>query len=193
MLRLRAAPHGLIGYVTGQVLAHSLGLVPGFLVILVPSAILFGGVMHEGLERWITVCWVVLFGLLATMPIGIAIGSLAPNVQKVSTWGMLPVLVLLGISGIFFPIQDLWGWVQGVAQVFPMYWLGLGMRSAFLPDAAAALEIGGSWRTLETVLVLAAWCAAGLVIAPALLRRMARRQSGSQVEAARTEAAQWVR
>jgi ABC-2 type transport system permease protein len=193
VLRLRAAPHGLIGYVTGQVLAHSLGLVPGFLVILVPSAILFGGVMHEGLQGWITVCWVVALGLLATMPIGIAIGSLAPSVQKVSTWGMLPVLVLLGISGIFFPIQDLWGWVQGVAQVFPMYWLGLGMRSAFLPDAAAALEIGGSWRTLETVLVLGAWCAAGLMIAPALLRRMARRQSGSQLEAARNEAAQWVR
>jgi ABC-2 type transport system permease protein len=118
--------------------------------------------------------------------------SLAPNVQKVSTWGMLPILLLLGISGIFFPIQDLWGWVQGVAQVFPMYWVGLG-RSAFLPDTAAALEIGGSWRTLETVLVLGAGCVAGLVIAPALLRRMARRESGSQVEAARSEAAQWVR
>ena len=57
---------------------------------------------------------------------------------------MLPVMVLTGISGIFYPIQSLWGWLQVVAQVFPMYWLGLGMRSAFLPDSAAALEIGGS-------------------------------------------------
>ena len=64
---------------------------------------------------------------------------------------MLPVLVLTGISGIFYPIQQLWGWVQVVAQVFPMYWIGLGMRSAFLPDSAAAVEIGGSWRTAETV------------------------------------------
>ena len=193
LLRTRAAPYGLIGYVAGQVLNMSLGLIPSFAVLLIPSAFLFGEVMHQGVAGWISVVWLVVLGLLATMPIGIIIGSLAPNVQKVGTWGMMPILVLLGISGIFSPIQDLWAWVQVVAQVFPMYWLGLGMRSAFLPDPAAVVEIGGSWRTLETVLVLGAWAAFGLLIAPVVLRRMARRQSGSQVAAARDEAAQWVR
>jgi ABC-2 type transport system permease protein len=67
------------------------------------------------------------------------------------------------------------------------------MRSAFLPEAAAAFEIGGSWRTLETVLVLGAWAVVGLSLAPGLLRRMARRQSGSEVAAARDQAVQWVR
>jgi ABC-2 type transport system permease protein len=106
---------------------------------------------------------------------------------------MLPILVLVAISGILYPMDALWGWVQGVAQVFPMYWLGLGMRSAFLPDAAAAIEIGGSWRTLETVAVLSACAIAGIVMAPRVLRRMARRQSGAAVQAARDQAAQWVR
>jgi ABC-2 type transport system permease protein len=87
----------------------------------------------------------------------------------------------------------MWGWVQVVAQLFPLYWLGLGMRSAFLPDTAAALEIDGSWRTGWTVLALSLWAVAGLAIAPVVLRRMARRQSGSQVEAAREQALQWVR
>jgi ABC-2 type transport system permease protein len=54
-----------------------------------------------------------------------------------------------------------------------------------LPDAAAAAEIGGSWRTLETVGVLTAWALAGLVTAPGVLRRMARRESGSTMEARR--------
>lgn len=193
VLRMRAAPHGLVGYVSGQVLGHSLGLIPSFTLLLIPCALLFEGVMQQGAGGWITVVWVVLLGLLASMPIGIVIGSLVPSVQRVGTWGMLPVLVLLGISGIFFPIQELWGWVQVLAQVFPMYWLGLGMRSAFLPDGAAALEIAGSWRTLETVLVLSAWAAVGLFVAPITLRRMARRQSGSLVAAARDEAVQWVR
>ena len=85
------------------------------------------------------------------------------------------------------------GWVQVVAQVFPMYWIGLGMRSAFLPDAAAAQEIGGSWRTAETVAVLGAWAVVGALVTPVLLRRMARRQTGSQVEAAREASMQWVR
>jgi ABC-2 type transport system permease protein len=106
---------------------------------------------------------------------------------------MLPVLGVTAISGVFFPVQVLWGWVQALAQVFPTYWIGLGMRSAFLPDAAAAVELGDSWRTGTTVLVLAAWAVAGLVLTPRVLRRMARRQSGSQVAAARDAAAQWVR
>jgi ABC-2 type transport system permease protein len=193
LLRAKAVPHGVVGHVTGHVVLNVLAILPSFLVILVPGAILFDGLMQNGLEGWVTVVWVTLLGLWATLPIGIIIGSLAPGVQKVGTWGMLPVLVLIGISGIFFPIQSLWGWVQVVAQIFPMYWVGLGMRSAFLPDAAAALEIGGSWRTLETVLVLSAWAIAGSLIAPVVVRRMARRQSGSQVEAAREQALQWIR
>jgi ABC-2 type transport system permease protein len=106
---------------------------------------------------------------------------------------MLPVLAITAISGIFAPVQMMWGWVQVVAQVFPTYWIGLGMRSAFLPEAAAAAELGGSWRTGQTVLVLSAWAVFGLLVAPRVLRRMARRQSGSQVQAAREAALQWVR
>jgi ABC-2 type transport system permease protein len=193
LLRARAVPRGLIGHVTGHILLNTLSLIPSFLVILVPGAFLFDNMMQNGLRGWATVIWVVLLGLLATLPIGIVIGSLVPGVQKVGTWGMLPILVLLGISGIFSPMDGLWDWVQIVSQSFPMYWVGLGMRSAFLPDAASALEIGGSWRTLETVAVLGAWAVAGALIAPVVLRRMARRQSGSQVEAAREQAMQWVR
>jgi ABC-2 type transport system permease protein len=193
LLRAKAVPHGIDGYVAGQLLFHSLGLVPMLLVILVPGFLLFEGLMTRGPSGWLTVLWVLVLGLLATLPLGIVIGSLVPNVQKVGTWGMLPIMVLAGISGIFFPMDVLWGWVRVVAQVFPMYWLGLGMRSAFLPDAAAVIEIGGSWRTLETVAVLSAWAVAGVVVAPRVLRRMARRQSGSAVQAAREQAAQWVR
>jgi ABC-2 type transport system permease protein len=193
LLRHKALPHGMPGYVTGQLLYHSLGLVPMLTVILVPSFLLFDDLMHRGAAGWLTVLWVLALGLLATLPLGMIIGSLVPSVQKVGTWGMLPVVVLTGISGIFVPIQVMWGWVQVVAQVFPTYWIGLGMRSAFLPDAAVTLEIGDSWRTGATVLVLAAWAVLGLLVTPRVLRRMARRQSGSQVQAAKDAALQWVR
>ena len=76
--------------------------------------------------------------------------------------------------------------------MFPVYWLGLGMRAAFLPDAAAVVEIGGSWRPLETAAVLGAWALVGLVLAPVVLRRMARRESGSSVAARRDRALQRV-
>ena len=192
LLRYKAVPHGLRGYFTSQLLFQSLGLVPQLLVILVPSFLLFDNLMSDA-SGWFTVAWVLVLGLLATMPIGMLIGGLVPSMQKVGTWGMLPVMVLAGISGIFYPMQQLWWWVQGVAQVFPMYWIALGMRSAFLPDAAATLEVADSWRTWETFGVLGAWAVVGAIVTPIALRRMARRQTGSQVEAARDASLQWVR
>jgi ABC-2 type transport system permease protein len=83
-------------------------------------------------------------------------------------------------------------WAQGLAQVFPIYWLGLGMRSAMLPDGLSSVEIGESWRTLETLGVLGAWAVVGLVVAPMVLRRMARRESGSSVAQRREKALQRV-
>lgn len=193
LLRATAVPRGLVGYVTGQIVLNAASLAPMLLVILVPSFLLFDDLMHQGTRGWFTVVWVIVLGLLATLPIGIVIGSLVPSTQKVGTWGMLPIMILVSISGVFFPMAALWGWVQAVAQVFPIYWLGLGMRSAFLPDAALVMEVGESWRTWQTVAVLAAWAIAGSLLAPKVLRRMAQRQSGSAVAAAREQAGQWVR
>jgi ABC-2 type transport system permease protein len=192
LLRAKAVPHGLVGYFTGQLVLHSASLVPQTVAVLIPSFVLFDDLMAHP-SGWFTLLWVLALGLLATLPIGMIIGALVPGVQKVGMWGMLPVMVLAGISGIFYPVQALWGWVQVVAQMFPMYWMGLGLRSAFLPDSYVGAELGGSWRTLETAAVLGAWAVVGALVAPALLRRMSRRQSGSQVAAAREAATQWVR
>jgi ABC-2 type transport system permease protein len=62
------------------------------------------------------------------------------------------------------------------------------MRSALLPGNMSIIEIDGSWRHLETVGVLGAWA----VVAPIVLRRMARRESGSSVPARRQKAMQRV-
>ena len=192
LLRAKAVPHGMTGYVAGQTLLQSVGVLPMLVVLLVPSALLFDGLMHGGGAGWLAVAGYLVLGMAACLPIGFVIGSLATSPNKVSTWGMLPVLGLAAISGIFVPITALPGWLASIAQVFPMYWLGLGMRSSFLPDAAAAIEVGGSWRTVQTVAVLVVWAVVSTVALPPLLRRMARRESGSTVEARRLERMQRV-
>ncbi|MQA33956.1 ABC transporter permease [Modestobacter roseus] len=193
LLRHKALPHGMPGYVTGQLTLQSLTLVPTLLVVLVPSLLLFDDLMQRGATGWAVTVGLIAVGLFAVLPWGMVLGSIVPSVQKVGTWGMLPVLTLLGISGIVVPIQAVWGWVQAVAQVFPVYWIGHVLRWAFLPEAAAAGELGDVWRPGLGLLVLVAWAVAGCLVAPRVLRRMARRQSGSQVQAAREAALQWVR
>ena len=54
--------------------------------------------------------------------------------------------------------------MQQVAALFPLKWLTQGMRSVFLPDQAAAVEIAGSWEHGRTALVLAAWVIIGAVV-----------------------------
>ena len=192
LLRAKAAPYGLRGYVTGQVVLQTLGVLPMLAVILVPSFFLFDAAVHRGVQGALVALAFILLGLVAALPLGMIIGSLARKPGHVTTWGLLPVFGLMAISGVFVPVAAMWGWVQVVTQAFPMYWLGVGLRWAFLPEAAVAAEIGGEWRVLEGAAVLGLWAVAGLVVAPRVLRRMARRESGSAVEARRQERMQRV-
>jgi ABC-2 type transport system permease protein len=186
LLRAKATPDGMTAYVTGKVTLISATTLMGLVMLLAFGPLAFPGVSVTTLG-WLTIAWVAALGLLATIPIGITIGSLLPN-PRFMPLVMLPFGALVAVSGIFYPITHLPGWLQGVGQMFPMYWAGLGMRSALLPQSMAAVEIGGSWRHWQVLLVLAAWAIAGLAAAPPVLRRMARRESGSRVAARRERA-----
>lgn len=192
LLRAKAIPHGMIGYVVGRIVSVSLLSVIGLVIVLVPGLFMVPELASTGLTGWLTLVLVVALGLLATLPWGVIVGSLAKSPNALFGLAMLPLMVITAISGIFYPIAALPGWLQGVAQAFPIYWLGLGVRSALLPDSAAVVEIAGSWRPLQTIGVLGLWALAGLVIASPVLRRMARRESGSDMEQRRQRAMQRV-
>ncbi|MFO7191049.1 ABC transporter permease [Thermocrispum agreste] len=191
LLRAKAVPNGMFGYLVGKIIVGAFDGALAMLIVLIPGLFLLDGFRIESLNAWLTLAWVLALGLIATMPIGAMIGSLSDNPRNMGLV-MLPLLGLVAISGVFYPITALPGWVQFIAQLFPIYWLGLGMRSALLPDAAAAVEIGGSWRYAEMIGVLGVWIVVGLIFAPILLRRMARRESGSTVAARRDRALQRV-
>jgi ABC-2 type transport system permease protein len=179
----------MLGYLTGKVISQAGITIAVLLVVLIPAAFLFDGLQLGSVASWLTLAWVLALGLVATLPIGAVIGSLFSNVQSLSFITLL-ITGLVVISGVFYPITAMPGWLQWIAQIFPVYWLGLGMRSALLPDAVSAAEIDASWRHLETLGVLGVWAIIGFVVAPVVLRRMARRESGSSVAARREKALQ---
>lgn len=189
LLRAKATPNGMLAYVIGKVLGKAGLTVAVLLLMLLPAVFVFDGLEPGRVATWVTLTWVLLLGLLATLPIGAILGAVFGNAQSLG-FVMLPIMGLVAVSGVFYPITALPGWLQAVGQAFPLYWLGLGLRSAMLPDALAVAEIGGSWRHLETVVVLGAWAVVGFALAPVVLRRMARRESGSSVAARREQVAQ---
>lgn len=183
LLRAKATPNGMGAYLVGKVVVVGGMSLISLLLPLIPGLFLVTG-LHVDAVGWLTLIWLVPLAFISTMPIGAVLGSLLGNPRNMGLI-MLPIFGLVAISGVFYPITAMPGWLQGVGQIFPIYWLGLGMRSVFLPDALSAVELTQSWRHLETVGVLGLWAVLGLLVAPAILRRMARRESGSAVAARR--------
>ena len=190
VLRAKATPGGIRGYLVGKLVTVSLTVLVYLVIVLAGGALLIDGV-DLGAVDWWTFTWVLLLGLVATRALGLALGALV-RTSRGAGYVSLPVLGLVAISGIFAPLSTLAAGWQVVAQAFPVYWLGLGMRRAFLPEAAAVVEIGGSWRPVQTAAVLGAWALVGAVLAPAVLQRMTRGESGSRVLARRERALQRI-
>jgi ABC-2 type transport system permease protein len=186
LLRAKATPNGMSSYLIGKAVSIGGMTLVSLMLQLIPGLFLVEGLRVDA-GGWLTLVWLVPLAFLATMPIGAVLGSIFESPRSMAAV-VLPIFGLVAISGIFYPITGMAGWLQAIAQFFPMYWLGLGMRSVFLPDSMAAVELTYSWRHLETFGMLAIWVILGLALAPVILRRMARRESGSTV-AARKERA----
>ncbi|MFD3593846.1 ABC transporter permease [Nocardia sp. NPDC058640] len=188
LLRAKAVPKGMVGYFVGKIVTTTGAVLAQLAIVLGVSMAIIGGFSISSLGALATFTWVVVLGLLAVLPLGAILGSVLD--ARTGFLLTMPLMAVIAISGIFYPITAMPGWLQGLAQVFPIYWLGLGMRSALLPADAVAIELDQSWRHLETVAVLGIWAVVGLLLAPMVLRRMAGHESGSTMAARRDKAMQ---
>jgi ABC-2 type transport system permease protein len=177
LLRAKATPNGMLGYLVGKIVLFALTTLLYLGAIVIPGIMIVGDLVVDA-RAWMLLALLFVVGMVSTVPIGVALGSLMRSSVQAVLVPMVWTLIMIP-SGIFFPITLLPTWLQWAAQAFPVYWLGLGARSAMLPATMVATEIGQSWRTGEMFAMLAVWAVIGLLLAPPLLRRMARRQSGS--------------
>lgn len=188
LLRAKALPRGIPGYLVAKAVHTLMITLTNVAIILLPSLFLLDDVRVRSTGDALTLVAVVVVGLLATVPIGAVIGALITSPRAVMGILMLPIMGISLVSGFFSPIATMPVWGQWIAQVFPVYWVGLGTRSALLPESSVGAELGATWRPWEMYGVLGIWAVVGLVVAPLVLRRVARRQSGSKVAQARDRA-----
>lgn len=149
-----------------------------FAGVMALAIVLFDGFAPDPLSI-LSLLWVLPLGIAAMLPLGIAVGALVKHPRQLS----LLSLLLMGMTvsaGIFYPLSLQNAVLQTIGQWLSLYWLGLGMRSALLPDDIAQVEIDGSWRTIETVFALGAWAVVATLLALYALRRMTHRTAGSR-------------
>lgn len=164
--RLRGTPLPPVAYFLGKVGQVLLTTTLQLVLLLATAALLFDVQLPTDPALWWRFTWIALLGAAAGTVLGIAFSSVPRDARSASAVVTPPMIVLQFVSGVYFLVTDLPGWMVDVASLFPLKWMAQGMRSVFLADTAwLEVEPSGSWQTQETALVLLAWLVVGLVLA----------------------------
>lgn len=164
LTRLRGTPMPAAAYFLGKVGLMLTTSTAQTVVLVAVGSLLFGLNVPTDPARWVTLVWVFVLGSAAGTVLGIAYSSVPKSSRSAAAVVSPVVLVLQFISGVFFVFNDLPGWMQTLASLFPLKWMTQGMRSVFLPASFETQEVSGSWQLGTGALVLLAWTVLGLVL-----------------------------
>lgn len=168
--RLQALPIAPAAYFAGKIGTVVVAYTAQVVILLIVGVLFFDITLNIGVSGFVTFIWVSVLGLTAATLLGIAF-SVVPRQGKGAAAIVAPVvLVLQFISGVFFVFTDLPAWMQQIAAIFPLKWMTQAMRAVFLPEAAGAFEVAGSFELGRVALILALWCVVGFVLAVKLFR-----------------------
>jgi ABC-2 type transport system permease protein len=157
--RLSATPLARSTLVGSNVFTRLLIAVVQTLIIVGIGVALFGVSVLQPLA----VAALVVLGAVTFVSIGYVIASYARTEDSANTLASVVQFPLMFLSGIFFPIAFMPQWLQPVAALLPLTYLGDALRQTMVGGAAyAPLYID--------VLVLAGWLAVTFLISARYFR-----------------------
>jgi ABC-2 type transport system permease protein len=172
--RLSGTPMPRAAYFVGKFVQVLMCTVAETVLLMAVGIIFYHLHLPTSPGRWWTFAWVFLLGSATCALLGIAASSLPRSAASATPVITLPFTVLNFISGVYVPFNDIPHWMQDLGSFFPLKWMAQGMRSAFLPTGADALEPAHAWEHGRTALVLVVWLAAGLVLCAKTFRWQSR-------------------
>lgn len=155
--RWRGTPLPPASFFAGRILQTV--LVAALLVVIVVAfGAMFYGVEVQA-EKLLAMAAALVIGAATFCALGIAMSGFIPNADAAPAVVNAVILPLLFISDVFIPMENAPRWLTDVASLFPVKHLAEAMHAAFNP-----LE-GGSGFEVKSLLVMAAWGVAGVVVA----------------------------
>jgi len=149
---LWALPFPRLVYMLAELTIWALAVLPGMIVSLVVTSIRF----DFDLRISPLVIPAVVLVLLTASSVGAAIGLRSPSQQLTNLISNFVIIVVLLFSPVNFPADRLPGWLQAVHSVLPI---------AHMADLVRATLVGGVTTSAGTdLLILAPWCAFGLLV-----------------------------
>jgi lipooligosaccharide transport system permease protein len=95
----------------------------------------------------------VLLGGLCFSMIGYTFTALVPSIDLYSYFFTLGITPMFLFSGIFFPFDELPGWVEGVAWAMPLYHLVEITRGMATGPEAVAILVHAGWLVVVSALL----------------------------------------
>ena len=155
--RLRGTPLPASAFLAGRVTTAVGMSVALTVVLLVIGRVAYGVDLPGSTAPGVILALVV--GAASFCSLGVAFSTVVPNEDAGPAVVNAAVLPLYFISGVFFPTDDAPGWLNHVAEVFPIKHLAEALLEAFDPRTTGA---GIAWGHLG---IVALWGVAGALAA----------------------------
>jgi len=163
--RLAGTPMPKLAYFIGKTGLVLISVVAEVVVLVALAMAVDHVQLPSAGQRWWTLAWVLAVGTVACSLLGVAASSVPRSARSATPVLVLPLTVIMFISGVYVPPGLIPGPMRVFASFFPVKWICQQMRSVFLPAQAVVYEPAGSWEHGRAALILAAWTIAGLALA----------------------------
>ncbi|MCL1978068.1 MAG: ABC transporter permease [Candidatus Bathyarchaeota archaeon] len=137
------APINRLSIILGKTLAQlTRGLMQGLIILILATA-LFGVTIHGNI---LLVIGLLLLGVFSFVGLGVALTSLAKDQESASMMLMAIMFPMMFLSGIFFPVKMMPGFMQTISSFLPLTYASDALRKVMvlgsgIPQIATSLAI----------------------------------------------------
>ncbi|HVQ00505.1 MAG TPA: ABC transporter permease [Candidatus Thermoplasmatota archaeon] len=137
-----AAPISRLSIILGKVTAQTVrGMIQGFIILFL-AVVLFGVVIEGNILLVIALIILTVFSFVG---LGILITSFTENEETATMVMMTLMFPMMFLSGVFFPLQQMPWYMQGIAKFLPLTYATTALRKVMVLGAdvpAVATEVG---------------------------------------------------
>ncbi len=127
-----AAPINRLSIILGKVIAQTIrGMIQGF-IILILAVVLFGVVIEGNI---LLVIFLILLTVFSFVGLGILITSFTENEETATMVMMTLMFPMMFLSGVFFPLQQMPWYMQGIAHFLPLTYATTALRKVMVLGA----------------------------------------------------------
>jgi len=133
---MMVAPINRLAIIVGKTLAQTArGLLQGTLILALAVA-LFGVTIHGNI---LLIFALLLLGVFSFVGIGVVLTSFAKDQETAMMVMMTLMFPMMFLSGVFFPIQQMPWYMQGISKVLPLTYAATALRKVMVLGAGVSM------------------------------------------------------